>query len=230
MTRAEQIEKAARKIRGGPEGCLTQPNCGACAWCDLDRALALPVDPQATTRDELERFAVRCGVSMQTVIYRKVMEYIIPKVRGGGDVDLSEVDHLLIMVDSFMVLDNPEVQKWIETLLGKALALPDPTATPSEQRYRRGMKRLVGNARCNECLTHKPALTCFDCDPDGSCGWMVCDECLQGALLTVDPPMNYLRRVVALARAESDLPTESVIFQAGRPEREIGPPAETDDG
>lgn len=47
MTRAEQIEKAARKIRGGPEGCLTEPNCGACAWCNLDRALALPPDPVA---------------------------------------------------------------------------------------------------------------------------------------------------------------------------------------
>ena len=49
-----------------------------------------------------------------------------------------------------------------------AVALP-------RQGYRRGLGRLVGNARCSECRTHQPALTCFDCDPaDGSCGWMVC--------------------------------------------------------
>lgn len=45
--------------------------------------------------------------------------------------------------------------------------------------YRRGMGRLVGNARCNECQTFKPALTMFSVEPNGSCSWMVCDECIE---------------------------------------------------
>ena len=38
--------------------------------------------------------------------------------------------------------------------------------------------RLVGNAWCNECRTHKPALTAFGTE-GGSCDWMICDDCLR---------------------------------------------------
>lgn len=52
-----------------------------------------------------------------------------------------------------------------------------------EPRYRRGLKRLVGSTRCNECSVHKPAVTCFDNDAaDGSSWWVVCDDCLRGVL------------------------------------------------
>ena len=44
--------------------------------------------------------------------------------------------------------------------------------------YRRGLGRLVGNAWCNECRTHKPALTAFGTE-GSSCDWMICDDCLR---------------------------------------------------
>ncbi len=74
-----------------------------------------------------------------------------------------------------------------------SIAGPPPSAP-----YRRGLGRLVGNARCSECTEHKPALTCFDNDPDGSSsGWMVCDDCLRSVLpVETTPPDERERELV----------------------------------
>lgn len=70
----------------------------------------------SATRDELERYTVKVATSMQTVVHRKVMEYILPKAREGR-IEVSEVEHLLVMADAFKVLDDPVIQERMETLL-----------------------------------------------------------------------------------------------------------------
>jgi len=80
-----------------------------------------------------------------------------------------------------------------------AVALP-------RQGYRRGLGRLVGNARCSECRTHQPALTCFDCDPaDGSCGWMVCDGCLYKVLPLPPAAVDLARASTTILDALDDV-------------------------
>ncbi len=63
---------------------------------------------------------------------------------------------------------------------------------------RRPPGRLVGNARCGECLLFKPSHTAFDRKADGTCH-LVCDECL-AAVLRERPALGEMFVVALLVR------------------------------
>lgn len=106
------------------------------------------------------RAALDASIEKQAAleIYGRVIDELFPDFRASG----TTLDRVLAAT----------------RLLRKAIMSP----------RRRGMKRLEGNARCSECTLHKPTLVCFDNAPDGSSGWMVCDDCLRGMLPALPTP------------------------------------------